>query len=168
MKVKNKSTVNLEISLVEIILSIFIFAAAVVIILNCFAIAKFTEEKSNDKTKASFKAQSAFEYIKSAKNSKEMHDILQNNFLYEETVKNQSSFIYTVYYDKSFIECSKESYEFKMIINTQTIKTNSGQLTNATIDVEKKDKYPFLKNDDKKVYSISSKKFFPMHVGGVQ
>jgi len=165
---KNKSTVNLEISLVEIILSILIFAAAGVIMLNCFAIAKFTQQKSNDKTNASLIVQSSFEYMKSANSSEEMHDILQNNFLFEEIDAETNNYKYTIYYDSNFKESKKENYDFKMTINTENSNRISGQLTDIKINVERKNKYPFIKNDDGCIYSISSKKFFPMHAGGVQ
>lgn len=136
--------------------------------LNCFAIAKFTQQRSNDKTIAALTVQSTFEYMKSANSSEEMHNILQNNFLYEETEAGTNKYIYTIYFDSSFKESKKENYDFKMVINTQNNQKRSGGLTDITIFVEKKSNYPFIKNDDVYVYLISSKKFFPMNAGGEQ
>lgn len=71
---KNKVSINLNISLLEIILSVLIFAAAGMIMLNCFAIARFTQERANDKAAAGAIIQSDFEIIKSLKTLDEVHE----------------------------------------------------------------------------------------------
>ncbi len=71
---KNKLSINLEVSLVEIILSVLIFAAAGVIMLNCFAVARFTQIKANDKVTAGNIVQSDLEFIKSADDINEVNE----------------------------------------------------------------------------------------------
>ena len=48
----NNISLNSKVSLLEIILSVIIFAAAGIIMLNCFGIARFTQIRANDKTAA--------------------------------------------------------------------------------------------------------------------
>ncbi len=163
---KYKSTINLEVSLVEIILSVLIFAIAGVIMLNCFAIAKFTQQKSNDKTNASVLVQSSFEYIKSANSYEEMKQIIEETYSNETYTEKNYETIYTIYYDNNFNECVKENQKFVMNINIENIANTYGELYDMDISMEKIEKYPFIKNEDKIIYFIESKKFFPIYMGG--
>jgi type II secretory pathway pseudopilin PulG len=163
---KYKSTINLEVSLVEIILSVLIFAITGVIMLNCFAIAKFTQQKSNDKTNASVVVQSSFEYMKSANNYKEMKEIIEKTYSNETVTEINNETIYTIYYDNDLNECSKENYEFEMKINIKNISNTHGEMSDMNVSMEKVEKYPFIKNEDKIIYFIESKKFFPIYKGG--
>ena len=90
---KNKVSLNLNVSLLEIILSLLIFATAGIIMINCFAIARFTQIRANDKAIAGAILQSDFEIIKSFKNADEMHEFINNS--YEVKKDTNKNYIYT-------------------------------------------------------------------------
>lgn len=165
---KSKLSINLEVSLVEIILSVLIFAVAGVIMLNCFAYAKYTQEKANDKVAASWIVQSDVEMIRSS-------DILDHAVLfltknYENKAKNGSSDIYTNYYDKDWNLCSKENQVY--FINTVISLEDSeyGEFMNIIITAQKSNPYPFIDKGKttSPVYSIETSKFFPILKQGRQ
>lgn len=166
---KSKLSINLEVSLIEIILSVLIFAVCGVIMLNCFAIARFTQVKANDITKAGMKVQTAFEYIKSTKNSKEMNELLKSTYAYnyyDDTNKNN---VYVDYYDVNWNRCSNEEKEYSMILQVSKQLIGSGEMEDITITVEKSKPYPFANKSSNKIEPISSivtKKFFPNHTVG--
>ncbi|MDF2616818.1 MAG: hypothetical protein K0Q47_1473, partial [Sedimentibacter sp.] len=109
---KSKLSINLEVSLVEIILSVLIFAVAGVIMLNCFAYAKYTQEKANDKVSASWLVQSDAEMIKSADTLDEAVIFLKKN--HENKSNDGSSDIYISYYDKDWNPCSEKEQEYAL------------------------------------------------------
>ena len=76
----NKVSLNSKVSLLEIVLSALIFAVAGIIMLNSFAIARFTQVRANDKTLASSIIQSDLEIIKSLNSSDEMHEFLNEYY----------------------------------------------------------------------------------------
>ena len=125
--------------------------------LNCFAIGRYTQIMANDKVKAGALVQSAAEIIKSTNNIEEMYHFLNNSYLTADEV------VYTIYYDSNWnINTINKDYEFKIIVSNENRK--SGKLKNIKVSVEKIDKYPFIKSD-KLIYSIETKKFFP--IGGL-
>lgn len=154
----NKVSLNSNVSLLEILLSILIFAAAGIIMLNCFAIARFTQIRANDKTIAGTIIQSELEIIKSFNSADEMHKFLNNS--YEEKKNNSNSYIYTKYYDENWNQSISKEYAVTIMITSENLK--SGDLININIVSEKEKPYPFIKNEGiKQIYSIESKKFFP-------
>jgi len=157
---KNKISINLEVSLVEIILSVLIFAVCGVIMLNCFAIGRFTQVKANDKTQAGIKAQTIFEYIKSAENSAEMNQLLKDTFA--DSCNDNNNFVYTDYYDVNWNRCNENEKEYFIIVLVSNELIQSGEMEDITITVEKLKPYPFVDKDVKKIiFSITTKKFFP-------
>ena len=164
---KNKLSINLEVSLVEIILSVMIFAICGVVMLNCFFIARFTQIKANDKTMAVMKVQSALEYIKSSKSIDEMDEILKDtyktNCYYEKGKKN----IYVENYDDDWNECEEIDREYFMEIDISDNALKSGNIENISVTVKRVKPYPFINSDkDEAVISINSKKYFPNFMTG--
>ncbi|MGB4438966.1 MAG: hypothetical protein WBJ13_07020 [Sedimentibacter sp.] len=159
---KNKLSINLEISLVEIILSVLIFAAAGVIMLNCFAIARFTQIKANDKVTAGNIVQSDLEFIKSSANSNEVDKYLLNTYSVRHNYENNQ--LYIKYYDKNWNLCDDDEKEYIIGLDVSNSQVNSGEMKSLSIMAEKTEPYPFINNDEGKtvlIYSIDTKKFFP-------
>lgn len=164
---KNKLSINLEVSLVEIIMSIFIFAIAGVIMLNCFAIARFTQIKANDKVIASNIIQSDMELIRDTKNSIEIDEFLLNT--YTTSQDNENGHMYVKYYDHTWQTCDDDEKEYKISINILNVPVNSGEMKAINMVAEKIKPYPFVNNETNKsnsIFSIESKKFFPLNLGG--
>lgn len=159
---KNKISINSEVSLVEIAISILIFAVAGAIMLNCFAAAKFTQIKANDKTAAGNIIQSNAEIIKSFKYSNEMYEYLNNNF---QIVIKEDEIIYENYFDKSWTVCDELNKEYIVSLKVSDISTNSGELKEIYINVEKAKPYPFInkEEDNQLIFEIETKKFFYIH-----
>lgn len=158
---KNKLSINLEVSLVEIILSVLIFAVAGVIMLNCFAYAKYTQVKANDKVSASWIVQSDAEMIKSAKTIDEAVMFLTKN--YEKKIEDKGSDIYTNYYDKNWKICSEDEQEYAMNTLISYEDKKNGKIMDIKITVEKSRPYPFVDRGrtTSPVFSIETGKFFP-------
>lgn len=158
---KSKLSINLEVSLVEIILSVLIFAVAGVIMLNCFAYAKYTQEKANDKVAASWIVQSDVEMIKSSVALNDAVLFLTKN--YETQTKNENSDIYTNYYDKDWNLCSKENQAYSINTSISIEDSGYGEFMNITITAHKSNPYPFVDKGKtaSPVYSIETGKFFP-------
>lgn len=158
---KNKLSINLEVSLVEIILSVLIFAVAGVIMLNCFAYAKYTQVKANDKVAASWIVQSDAEMIKSSKTMDEAVMFLTKN--YEKKIEDKSSDIYTNYYDKNWKICSEGEQEYAMNTLITYEDKKYGKIMDIKITVEKSSPYPFVDRGRTTgpVFSIETGKFFP-------
>ena len=96
----NKVSFNPMVSLSEIILSVSIFVVAGIIMLNCFAIARYTQIRANDKAMAGAIVQSDFEIIKSFDTADEMHEFLNNS--YESNKIANNTYVYTKYYDENW------------------------------------------------------------------
>nr|WP_300092811.1 hypothetical protein [Sedimentibacter sp.] len=158
---KNKLSINLEVSLVEIILSVLIFAVAGVIMLNCFAYAKYTQVKANDKVAASWIVQSDAEMIKSSKTMDEAVMFLTKN--YEKKIEDKSSDVYTNYYDKNWKICSEDEQEYAMNTLITYEDKKYGKIMDIKITVEKSSPYPFVDRGRTTgpVFSIETGKFFP-------
>lgn len=160
---KNKVSLNLNVSLLEIILSVLIFAAAGIIMLNCFAIARFTQIRTNDKVVAGAIMQSDIEIIKSLNSVDEVYEFLNNT--YEAKTIGDNNCIFEKYYDENWNEGADKEYGVTIILNGE--KTISGNLVSIIIKAEKEKPYPFIKKDGaEQIYSIESKKFFPVFGGG--
>ncbi len=158
---KNKVSINLELSLVEIIISILIFAIAGAIMLNCFAAAKFTQIKANDKVEAGNRVQSIAEMIKSFDSSTEADVYLAENFSLQKLNGNEG--IYMSYYDKYWNICGEEKHEYSITVKTSDVLTSSGETKEFIISSERAEPYPFIdKNKETdNIYEIKTKKFFP-------
>ena len=155
----NKVTLNSKVSLLEIILSVLIFAAAGIIMLNCFGIARFTQIRANDKAIAGAIIQSDFEIIKSFSSTDEIYEFLNSYETKESGVINT----YTKYYDKNWIQGSGNEYAVTIMIDLES--SNSGEMVNINIFAEKEKPYSFIKTGGQQIYSIESKKFFPFFGG---
>jgi type II secretory pathway pseudopilin PulG len=155
---KNKSSVNLEVTLTEIIISVLIFAAAGAITLTCFGTARYTQIKSNDKTNALMEVQSAFELIKNSGSSAEAQEILKKEF---SAISNESASSYEKYYDINWRECRSEDREFTLSVEISKYKEEYGEMDEIKIAVDKEKKYPFIKDGGRNLFSISTKKFYP-------
>lgn len=165
---KNKLSINLEVSLVEIILSVLIFAVAGVIMLNCFAYAKYTQEKANDKVAASWLVQSDAEMIRSADTLDQAVLFLAKK--YEKKAKDGSSDIYTNYYDKDWKPCSEEEQEYTLNTVISLDEKEYGEFMDIKITAEKSKPYPFIDKGKltSPVYSIETGKFFQALESGRQ
>lgn len=162
---KNKVSLNLNVSLLEIILSVLIFAAAGIIMLNCFAIARFTQIRANDKAIAGAILQSDFEVIKSLNTADEMHEFLNNT--YETTNISDNNYIYTKYYDENWNQSTTKEYAVTIMISDEN--SISGDLIKINISAKKEKPYPFIKKEGiEQIYSIESKKFFPAFGGSYE
>ena len=159
----NKVSLNSKFSLVEIIFSVLIFAAAGIIMLNCFGIARYTQIRANDKAKAGAIIQSDFEIIKSLKSAEEMHEFLDSSY---ESKEPENTGSYTKYYDENWKQGKSRDYTVTIVIDRE--KFISGDLVSISISAEKEKPYPFIKKDSREIYSIESKKFFPFHGGAYE
>jgi hypothetical protein len=153
---------------VEIILSVVIFAVAGTIMLNCFAFARYTQEKANDKVAASWIVQSDAEIIKSADTLDKANLFLAKN--YRKKAEDGSSDIYTNYYDKEWNPCTEEEQEYRLNTVIMLDEKEYGEFMNIKITVEKSKPYPFLDNGKSTVpvYSIETGKFFQPKEAGRQ
>lgn len=160
---KNKTSVNLEVSLVEIIISILIFAIGGAIIVNSFAAAGFTQIKANDNVKAGYLIQSSAEMINSFDSTNDMIGYLSTSFNSKSINKNDSIFIN--YYDKDWNLCNEKNKEYIVTVKIDNVPYPYGELKNINITSEKVNAYPFInKNNEKSnnvIYEISTQKFFP-------
>lgn len=160
---KNKISLDSKVSLLEIVLSVLIFAAAGMIMLNCFAIARFTQIQANDKAMAGAIVQSDFEIIKSLNTADKMHEYLNNS--YDNKIISNNNYVYTKYYDKNW-EQNNINKEYAVTIAVDHENLKSGVLIKINITAKKEKSYPFLKKKGQdQIYSIESKKFFPAYGG---
>ena len=164
---KNKFSVNLEVTLVEIILSVLIFAIAGVISLNCFFMARFTQVKANDKVTAGNLIQSDIETIKSLESSAEVTDFLLNNFQILKNENNVST--YVNFYDKDWNLCEEGNNEYLVMISISDEFTANGTLTDIELVAERIKPYPFINknNDSPSIYAVETSKFFPGYQRGL-
>lgn len=162
---KNKISINLEVSLVEIIFSILIFAIAGAIMLYCFAAARFIQIKANDKVEAGSIVQSNAEMIKSFVNSSDMNKYLSENFNFKTTNENESIFIN--YYDKDWNLCDEESKVYLNTVNVIDVSYIYGEMKEISITAEKAKPYPFINNNNEMndIFEIRTIKFYPSNEG---
>lgn len=159
---KNNTSVNLAVSLVEIVISILIFAIAGAIMLNSFAAAKFTQIKANDKVKAGYLIQSNAEMIDSFDSTNDMIEYLSTSFHFKSVSENENIFIN--YYDKGWNLCDEENKEYIVTVKINNVLYPYGELKNINITSEKSYSYPFIdrnKDTQNVIYEIYTQKFFP-------
>jgi len=157
---KNKISVNLEVSLVEIIISILIFAIAGAIIFNCFALSRFTQLKANDMIFAGNIVQSGAEMIKSFDNMNEAEEYFTENYTDKNEAINDITFIN--FYDKNWGVCDKEDEVYVVSITIANASINSRKLKDINITAKKSIPYPFIDKGKgiTTLYEINTKKFF--------
>lgn len=158
---KNKFSINLEVTLVEIILSVLIFAIAGVISLNCFFIARFTQIKSNDKIIAGNLIQSDIEIIKSLGSSYEAEEFLLDNF---QLLKNEGDVrTYANFYDKGWKLSNETDKEYLITVNISDEFSDNGTLTDIELAAKRIKPYPFINKagNNQAIYTIETNKFFP-------
>ena len=126
--------------LVEILISIGIFAIAVILTLQLFLLASFLGHKTSDTAKAIFEVQNVAETIKTMKTDAEIE-----NYINGELGGG------IVYYDGDWnIINNKEEAEYNLEIIIETDSSyNSGELYKFNLNLYKIHPYPFI--DDKKI-----------------
>ncbi len=159
----NKVSLNSKFSLVEILLSVLIFAAAGIIMLTCFGIARYTQIRANDKAKAGAIIQSDFEIIKSLKSAEEMYEFLDSSY---ESKEPGNTFSYSKYYDENWKQGNDRYYTIALVISRENCI--SGDLVSIRISAVKESPYPFIKKDSREIYSIETRKFFLSHGGAYE
>jgi hypothetical protein len=159
----NKISLNSKVSLLEIILSVIIFAAAGIIMLNCFGIARFTQIRANDKTAAGAIIQSDFEIIKSLKSPAEMHEFLNDS--YDEKISD-NPIMFTKYFDENWVQGRGKDYTVTVTVEEENL--NSGSLVSINISAQRTKPYPFIKKGGQDIYSVDSKKFFSLTGGAYE
>ena len=150
--------------LVEILISIGIFAVAVVLTLQLFLLASFLGDKTSDTAMAIFEVQNVAETIKSVKSGAELEQ-----YISEILGAAESPGGYTVYYDESWnIIGAAGDAEFMMKITNEGVdEYGSGSLYKFTLDFYRSAAYPFIddnKLEDDKAYiprlvSVEANKF---------
>lgn len=165
---KNRISLNSEVSLVEIIMSILIFAIAGAIMLNCFGSAKFIQMKTNDKVEAGNKVQSIAEMIKSFDTGAEADKYMAENFKFLKTDGTEK--VYVNYYDTNWNICediNKEYNEFSIEVRMSDVSSGFAQLREFVISSEKINPYPFVSKSKEacKLYEIETKRFFSVQGG---
>ena len=132
--------------------------------LNCFGAAKFTQIKANDKVEAGNKVQSVAEMIKSFDTSIEADEYLTEHFKLLKTDGKEKK--YVNYYDKYWNLCTdgdeEENTEYFITVKTSDVFTDSGELREFVITLEKIKPYPFISTNEKScnLYEVETKKFF--------
>jgi len=135
----NRGSSKALLPLVEILISIGIFAIAVVLTLQLFLLARFLGEKTSDTARAIFEVQNIAETIKTMKTDTEM----QNYF-----VKDLNGGI--LYYDFDWkIVDSEDKANYKMTIDMSIGTYITGGLYKFKLNMYKIEAYPFI--DDKKL-----------------
>lgn len=162
---KNKISINLEVSLVEIIFSILIFAIAGAIMLYCFAAARFTQIKANDKVEAGSIVQSNAEMIKSFDSSSDMSEYFSENYKFN--TARQDEITYINYYDKNWNICDEESKVYLISVRVMDVSYIYGEMKEISITAEKEKPYPFINNNNEinNIFEIHTKKFYPSNEG---
>jgi len=139
--------------LVEILISIGIFAIAVVLTLQLFLLARFLGDKTSDTAKAIFEVQNVAENIKTFKTSGDAEIYINDNF------KAGTKSMYSLYYDEEWnLTDTIEKASFVMEINMNKDEYNSGELYNFKLEFYKTEPYPFI--DDKK--TEVNKEYIPL------
>ncbi|MCL1792910.1 MAG: hypothetical protein FWG34_03485 [Oscillospiraceae bacterium] len=125
--------------LVEILVSIGIFAIAVVLSLQLFLLAKFLGNKTSDTAKAIFEAQGVAENIKAMRTEAEIEDYFSGELGGG-----------AVYYDGKWEKTENaEEAAYNLKITKEKSGYGSGGLYRFKIEICKTEPYPFI--DDKKL-----------------
>ena len=133
--------------LVEILISIGIFAIAVVLTLQLFLLASFLGHKTSDTAKAIFEVQNVAENIKTMKTDDEMTDYIQNELNGFSVDAN----FHPIYYNEEWERVDnidEAAYNLNVIYEIDDTYS-SGNLYKFKIEMYKTEPYPFI--DDKKI-----------------
>ena len=134
--------------LVEILVSIGIFAIAVILTLQLFFLAKFLGDKTSDSAKAVFEAQNIAESIKAMKTAAEIENYIKND------LKGGG-----IYYDSEWEKTeSLDDAAYSLSIAWELAEHDFGGLYKFQIAFSKMEPYPFI--DDKKVEK--DEKYIPL------
>ena len=126
--------------LVEILISIGIFAVAVVLTLNVFLLAKFLGDRTSDTARAIFELQNVAENIKTMETDAEMESYIKN-----ELNGDISDGVYILYYDEHWsLINGGEKAAFSMKIEMDRDAYDSGGLYRFRLDFYKMEPYPFI------------------------
>ncbi|MCL2772121.1 MAG: hypothetical protein FWD71_02120 [Oscillospiraceae bacterium] len=151
MKKKGKNAMNNQgsaksmLPLVEIIISIGIFAIAIVLTLQLFLLAKFLGDKTSDTARAIFEIQNIAESIKLLKSDAEIKDYMENDI-----GNADENGLYNLYYDGGWKRVDSSSgavFVMKIAMNEDNYA--AGDVYNFKLDLYKSDPYPFI--NDKNV-----------------
>jgi len=139
--------------LVEILISIGIFAIAVILTLQLFLLAKFLGDKTSDTAKAIFEIQNIAEDIKLLKTDAEIENYIING------VGNPDiNGFYSLYYDGGWrrVDLYSDAVFVMKIGMNKMNKDNyaAGELYNFSLDLYRAEPYPFI--DDKHVKNIKN------------
>ena len=136
--------------LVEILISVGIFAVAVVLTLQLFLLSSFLGHRTSDVAKAIFEAQNVAEHIKSVRTGAEMEAYFENDL-------NGG----VIYYDGEWEKISEAGGAvYRLEIKMNKTGQNSGSLYNFALELYKTEPYPFI--DEKKLEK--DKGYIPMLV----
>jgi Cdc6-like AAA superfamily ATPase len=130
--------------------------------LYCFAAARFTQIKANDKVVAGSIVQSNAEMIKSFDSSSDMNEYFSENYKFNTTSKNEITYIN--YYDKHWNICDEESKIYFISVRVKDVSYIYGEMKEISITAEKEKPYPFVDNNNN-IYEIHTKKFYPSNEG---
>jgi len=132
--------------LVEIIISIGIFAIAVVLTLQLFLLAKFLGDKTSDTARAIFEIQNVAENIKLLKTDAEIE-----NYIKTDVGNPDENGLYNLYYDDGWKRVDLYSNAvFVMKIDMNKDSYGAGDLYNFNLDLYKSEPYPFINDKDVK------------------
>ena len=148
----NQGSIKTLLPLVEIIISIGIFAVAVALTLQMFLLAKFLGEKTSDTAMAIFEIQNTAEDIKLLKTDAEIENYIKND------VGNpDENGMYNLYYNGGWqrVELYSDAV-FIMKISMNKDNYVKGELYNFDLALYKSNPYPFT--DDKNIKNIKNAK----------
>lgn len=152
----NKISLNSKVSLLEIIFSVIIFAAAGIIMLNCFGIARFTQIRANDKAAAGAIIQSDIEIIKSLKNPTEMHEFLDDSY---DDKSSDNPITYTKYFDEKWVQGRGKDYTVTISVEEENI--NFGVLVSISISAKRPNPILLSKKADRMYIWWKARSFSP-------
>ena len=153
----NEGSSKALLPLVEILISIGIFAIAVILTLQLFLLARFLGDKTSDTARAIFEVQNVAENVKTMKTNAEMLDYIESELSGSHA---EADAYYYLYYDNDWniIDIKTDEAVFMMKINIQKDEYNSGGLYRFNLDFYKIKPYPFI--NDKNIKK--DKDFIPL------
>jgi len=133
--------------LVEILISVGIFAIAVVLTLKLFLLASFLGHKTADTARAIFEVQNIAENIKSMKTDAEIENFIKNE-IGGEMPNDAEHIIYVIYYDADWNVAVEKGATYNLRIDLMKQTFSASSMYYFTLDLYKNDAYAFI--DDKK------------------
>jgi len=140
----NRGSSKSLLPLVEILISIGIFAVAVVLTLQLFLLARFLGDKTSDTAMAIFEVQNVAESIKSMKTGAELE-----KYISEDLGAAESDGGYILYYNSSW-DITGDTDEAQYILKISDMGKDaydSGSLYKFKLDFYKFAAYPFIDNN---------------------